>query len=151
MAAFPAVTRGAAVLVRFPFSDLSSTKLRPAECSLIRLRVHLVRRSPPLNAVSLDIETALSTMRRSANMSDTWRPMHGDLTPWNLRRLRDGRLTLLDWEDASWGPDGADEVLYRATEAALSGRKASPSRATEAIGFWRTLFTERPNETKRDR
>jgi len=112
---------------------------------------HRVHKDPPLSAVLLDIETALSTMRRPANMSDTWRPMHGDLTPWNLRQLRNGSLTLFDWEDASWGPEGADEVLYRATEAALSGRKVSPSRATEAIEFWRTLFTERPDETKRDR
>ena len=111
---------------------------------------HRIPHAPPILQIVKEIETALSAMHRPANMNDTWRPMHGDLTPWNLRRLQDGRLTLFDWEDASWGPDGADEVLYRATEAALSGRKASPSRATEAIEFWRTLFTERPDRTKRD-
>lgn len=111
---------------------------------------HRVPHAPAIRQIVTEIETALSTMHRPTSISDTWRPMHGDLTPWNLRRLRNGRLTLFDWEETSWGPEGADEVLYRATEAALSGRKASPSRATEAIWFWRTLFTERPDRTKRD-
>lgn len=112
---------------------------------------HRVPHAPPIRQIVGEIETALSNMPRPPSVRDTWRPMHGDLTPWNLRQLPDGRLTLFDWEDASWGPEGADEVLYRATKAALSGRKASPSIAREAISFWRSLFTERPVRTKRDR
>ena len=37
---------------------------------------------------------------------------HADLTPRNLRLCADGRLWLLDWEGACWGPPHADEVTY---------------------------------------
>ena len=46
--------------------------------------------------------------------------MHGDFTPWNLRSSRTRALSLVDWEDAGWGPPDADEVLYRAVSAALT-------------------------------
>lgn len=39
-------------------------------------------------------------------------PVHGDLTPWNLRRTPRG-LALFDWESAGWGPPGADVANYR--------------------------------------
>ncbi len=39
-------------------------------------------------------------------------PVHGDLTPWNLRRTSRG-LALFDWETAGWGPPGADLAHYR--------------------------------------
>ena len=39
-------------------------------------------------------------------------PVHGDLTPWNLRRTPRG-LALFDWESAGWGPPGSDLALYR--------------------------------------
>jgi aminoglycoside phosphotransferase (APT) family kinase protein len=38
--------------------------------------------------------------------------MHGDYVPWNLREDDRGQLWLLDWEDAGWGPPGADLVRY---------------------------------------
>jgi hypothetical protein len=39
-------------------------------------------------------------------------PVHGDLTPWNLRRTPRG-LVLFDWESAGWGAPGSDLSLYR--------------------------------------
>lgn len=39
-------------------------------------------------------------------------PVHGDLTPWNLRRTPRG-LVLFDWESAGWGAPGSDLALYR--------------------------------------
>jgi hypothetical protein len=39
-------------------------------------------------------------------------PVHGDLTPWNLRRTSHG-LALFDWESVGWGPPGSDLATYR--------------------------------------
>lgn len=39
-------------------------------------------------------------------------PLHGDLTPWNLRRTPLG-LVLFDWESTGWGPVGSDLADYR--------------------------------------
>lgn len=39
-------------------------------------------------------------------------PVHGDLTPWNLRRTPRG-LVLFDWESAGWGAPSSDLALYR--------------------------------------
>jgi hypothetical protein len=92
---------------------------------------------PPLRAVVKEIEAALSELPRPQGTPEHWRPMHGDFAPWNLRQLRDGSLVLIDWEDAGFGPPGADEVFYRATSAALWGRHPTPSGAGEAVEFWR--------------
>lgn len=45
---------------------------------------------PPL------VEDALSWLDQTEQLRSCI--MHGDFTPWNLRRLSDGRLTLIDWE-----------------------------------------------------
>lgn len=77
-----------------------------------------------------------------------WTPMHGDLAPWNLRQLAGGRLALLDWEDASWGPPGADEVYFTATSSALG--RHGPSRAPrfpEAVDYWARVVRSRLAET----
>ncbi len=63
--------------------------------------------------------------------------MHGDFTPWNLRSAGRGPLSLVDWEDAGWGPPHADEVLYRAVSAALGGgQPVGEVPAGEAADFW---------------
>jgi aminoglycoside phosphotransferase (APT) family kinase protein len=76
--------------------------------------------------------------------------MHGDLTPWNLRQLGDGRLVLFDWEEAGWGPPGADEVLYRATASVL--RREPPGRlaAGEAAEFWQDRIRRKSGRRERD-
>jgi len=50
-----------------------------------------------------------------------WRPLHGDFVPWNLRESRDGRMWLVDWEDAGWGPPLADAVRYLVADRSLKG------------------------------
>lgn len=74
-----------------------------------------------------------------------WRPAHGDLTPWNLRRA--GRQTwLIDWEDAGWAPPHADAVYFDATAASLT--TARPVDVTgdraEAAAYWRERVALRP-------
>lgn len=68
-------------------------------------------------------------------------PMHGDLTPWNLRRTVDGRTVLFDWEHANYGPPYADLVRYYATSRhGLKRFEAMPigqrGLAAAAISFW---------------
>jgi glycosyltransferase involved in cell wall biosynthesis len=110
---------------------------------------------PPLNApiaqIAAEIEDILAAHERPAEVPAHWRPMHGDFTPWNLRCLHDGSLVLYDWEDTTWGPPGADEVLYRATDAAL--RNALPRRhhAGEAIDHWLDELAKRDTDNQRDR
>lgn len=83
-----------------------------------------------------------------------WEPMHGDLTAWNLRRSGRGLPWLIDWEDASWAPPGADVVYYRATTLAafrkppgrwsLRGLDTTPGAHKEAVEFWLTRCAARP-------
>lgn len=55
-----------------------------------------------------------------------WRPLHGDITPSNLRIDRRGRLWLIDWEMARWGPVAADLLRFAVAEGSL---KSSEPRA----------------------
>lgn len=111
---------------------------------------HRVPRRPPLDAIAADIQSALSTLERPPGTPDHWTPMHGDLTPWNLRQLRSGDLVLLDWEDVGFSPPGADVVLYRASASALTRVPAPQSDSTEAIDFWEDRVRERACSNPRD-
>lgn len=48
--------------------------------------------------------------------------VHGDLGPWNVRRLGGGRLAIVDWENATWAPPAADE-MWHALTGRLIGRR----------------------------
>ncbi|HEX6233936.1 MAG TPA: glycosyltransferase [Jiangellaceae bacterium] len=63
-------------------------------------------------------------LERPKDIPSHWGPLHGDFVPWNLRESADGRLWLVDWEDAGWGPPLADAVRYLV--AHLSLRRTSP-------------------------
>jgi hypothetical protein len=102
---------------------------------------HKVPTNPPLQAILEEVRGGLASLPRPHGTPPNWQPMHGDFAPWNLRATADGALYLVDWESAAWGPPDADEVYYRATEAALTGRPAPQLRAPEAIRFWREQFT----------
>lgn len=99
-------------------------------------RVHRPARRVDLQAISDEIGRVLADLPRPAGAPGSWRPMHGDLTPWNLRRLGN-RVWLLDWEAAGWGPPGADRVLWEAATAALRGGRGRPTPFGEAVEFWR--------------
>ena len=102
---------------------------------------HRVPRDPRLDEVTADVRRALARLARPPLAPPHWEPMHGDLTPWNLRETPGGALLLYDWERAGWGPPGADEVLYRSAALALG---AGPRRAEacprecwpEAARYW---------------
>jgi hypothetical protein len=73
---------------------------------------------------------------------DGWRPMHGDLAPWNLRRTRRRRF-LIDWEAADFGPPHADATYLSVTRAAVRGRPPSRPLDPEAARFWSERLEQR--------
>ena len=75
--------------------------------------------------------------------------VHGDFAQWNVRRLADGRIAVVDWEESTRGVSGADalwflvcfraksdtnpEVVLRELQA---GNRFSESDAFAAALFW---------------
>src|SRR5690606_20954278 len=87
-----------------------------------------------------EIDSALGSWPRGPDVPPHWRPMHGDLTPWNLRETM-GRLFLIDWEHVKWAPPHADNILYRVAAAATGvSRRLAPwipnLDSVEAIRYW---------------
>jgi len=111
---------------------------------------HGVPRDPPLGEIASEIGDALRDLPRHPDCPDHWVPMHGDLTPWNLRELPDRRLVLFDWEDAAWAPPGADEVLYRVSNAAVGNAIPGRHAAREAVRFWADRIGARVEAGRRD-
>jgi hypothetical protein len=97
-----------------------------------------------------EIGRALRDLECVSSIPSHWEPMHGDLTPWNLRNLTDGSLYLFDWESAGWGPPGADEVLYRATDAAVRGAVVTSNCLEESIDFWTGRFEDSRARDRRE-
>jgi hypothetical protein len=106
---------------------------------------HSVPRSTLLDPIIEDIHMALQDLPREPSAPGHWEPMHGDLTPWNLRRIASGGLVLIDWECSGWGPPGTDEVLYAMTNAVASGRRPTQVDAAEAVEFWHARISSWPN------
>jgi hypothetical protein len=99
---------------------------------------HRMPKQPDLDSICDEISGSLDLGDRPPQVPTGWMPIHGDLTPWNLRQRRIGPPVLLDWESVTWGPPGADKVLYRASAAAV-GRGSRPDGSAinpEAIDFW---------------
>jgi glycosyltransferase involved in cell wall biosynthesis len=113
--------------------------------------VHRPAPAPPITLIAAEIDEILGSRARPEGLPAHWRPMHGDFTPWNLRLLHDGSLVLYDWEDASWGPPGADEVLYLATNSAIRNETPGRHRAVEAVDFWLDELARRDTVNPRDR
>ncbi|MBA2625570.1 MAG: phosphotransferase, partial [Acidimicrobiia bacterium] len=106
---------------------------------------HRPPRRPPLVAIVNDIKERLSGAMPREGAPDHWEPMHGDLTPWNLRRVGLRGLWLLDWESAGWGPPGADLVYYAATASVLLGRGFRRHEGDdEAVQYWQARVARRP-------
>jgi thymidylate kinase len=105
---------------------------------------HRPRREPDLGRIIAEIKAALNSLARPSGTPEHWEPMHGDLTPWNLREDRSG-LSLIDWESVGWGPPAADEVLYRAASRALGWAAAPGELDPEACEFWRHRLVEADN------
>lgn len=126
-----------------PLASGTAAGMRYLAVAALPPRLHSPPSGPPLSEIAAELQEALADLPRPAEAAAHWRPMHGDLTPWNLRQMG-RRLFLLDWEEAGWGPPHADVVLYAATMAVIGGprsRRASAFGATEpgaleAIRFW---------------
>jgi hypothetical protein len=125
------------------WSYLAMTPLPP--------RLHRPPRDPPLREITDEVSAALEGLPQVAATPAHWRPMHGDLTPWNLRSFRAQGLAIVDWEDAAWGPPHADEALYRASACAL--RRSSTPRGgvdRESVDFWERQIRGRDAARPRD-
>lgn len=83
---------------------------------------------------------------------EDWRPMHGDLGPWNLRWQRGVGPVIFDWEEAAFGPPAADLVFHAAACRAMGigGREVRLEDHEEAVGFWLATIGERFGETAAD-
>jgi hypothetical protein len=57
-------------------------------------------------------------MAMPADVDSSYTVCHGDFTPRNLRRARDGSNWLYDWDNLRWGPRLADELSYWCAEQA---------------------------------
>lgn len=68
----------------------------------------------PLRTFERDLAERLADLPKAIGTDADDVPVHGDLTPWNLRRTSHG-LALFDWEEAGWGAPGSDLDLYRRT------------------------------------
>jgi hypothetical protein len=79
-----------------------------------------------------------------------YEPMHGDLTPWNVRALRDGRTAVFDWEDAGWAPPGADHAYFWASAAAVGLSREPVSASPEVVAFWTDRLEARGTGSGRD-
>jgi hypothetical protein len=101
---------------------------------------HRVAKDPPLDAITRDIQRALQPLPRPPGTAPHWQPIHGDLVPINLRDTGDGQLVLYDWESVKWAPPGADQVMYRAAEAVLTGKPVALDEWPEARAFWHARF-----------
>lgn len=106
--------------------------------SAIPGRPHRLAHRPPIQRIAADISDRLRTaLDPTDDVPAHWEPMHGDLAPWNLRRVGLRGLWLLDWDDCGWGPPGADAVYYEATSSVVRRRRpASGTAPEETIRFW---------------
>jgi Phosphotransferase enzyme family len=92
-------------------------------------------RRPPIKAIEEEIDLRLRhVLPRADNVPGHWKPMHGDLTPWNVRRVAN-RGWIIDWEDAAWAPPGADRAYLAATSSAVFGSRPIGANS-EVIDFW---------------
>jgi hypothetical protein len=58
-------------------------------------------------------------------------PVHGDFGPWNVRRLANRRLAVVDWEELTLGPIAADELWHSLTW--WSQRTRPPSTVSKVL------------------
>ena len=95
-----------------------------------------------LAVLAAGIAEAFVALGWSETRGDGWSPAHGDLTPWNLRRDHQGRIWLIDWEDAAYLPPAADQTYLALTAATLLDTAAG-SLDSDAVAHWRTVIESR--------
>ncbi len=107
-----AASAGAASIVFVAASALGIRAQRPAI-------------DAPLLTFESDLAARLGSLPATEPRDDDHVPLHGDLTPWNLRRTSRG-LALFDWEAVGWGPRGSDIAHYRRASAEIRRRPRRP-------------------------
>ena len=60
-------------------------------------------------------------------------PVHGSLTPLNVRLDCRGRLWLIDWDKVNWGPLFYDELRYWISDLARRGIGSGRRRARQVL------------------
>lgn len=85
-----------------------------------------------LRAVIDELQSRLSPVLAPAPQPDLV-PIHGSLTPLNLRVDRSGQLWLVDWDKTSWGPARYDEVRYWIGDLARRGIGSPTRRAGKVV------------------
>lgn len=75
---------------------------------------------------------------------------HNDLTPWNLRRDRSGRVWLFDWEDVGPAPQDSDRAYFFATARSLGGAPMPADLPAQAVEHSRSLVNERNSSNPED-
>lgn len=110
--------------------------------------IHTPRVSTPIRAISEEVSELISL---DSPCPPGWRPMHGDMGPWNLRSMQGIGPVLFDWEDVAAAPPYADMVFYLAAAEALGlrAREAAEGKA-EAVDFWRERIPQRFGGSPRD-
>lgn len=68
-------------------------------------------------------------------------PVHGDFGPWNVRRLRDGSVAVIDWEEMTTGPKAADD-LWHAVHQALIRNKSDDAAVADVMATGAVLPAE---------
>ena len=100
--------------------------------------IHTTERSADFLTISSEYATLLAESQEPRPHRSDWVPIHGDLTPWNLRQFRGGEIYLFDWENVTWGPPNADllwydaAVLIKGLDTELSGN----SHSDEVAAYW---------------
>jgi hypothetical protein len=141
--ALRALARGRPAVFRVPLvrAEGEHAGWRWLATSCLPAGLHRPALTAPVEQVADDIARCLGGTFAGDDVRAGWVPMHGDLTPWNLRRVRRGTW-LIDWEHAGFGPAGADVAYFRATRALL--RRTPPGRASgEVVDFWLERVTRR--------
>ena len=115
---------------------------------------------PRLYAIVDELQARLAFLERPRDVPDYYVPIHGDVTPVNVRIAPDGWLWLLDWDKAGWGPPLADELRYWLADfgrrpglvhrkasrvAALLHHRGTESQILEALA-WRECVRPREGE-----
>ncbi|NND74101.1 MAG: phosphotransferase [Ilumatobacter sp.] len=92
--------------------DLGGVPCEFLATSAVGLGAQRAALDAPLRTFERDLTERLAPLAPPGRAPDDV-AVHGDLTPWNLRRTRRG-LALFDWESAGWGHAGSDLTHYRA-------------------------------------
>lgn len=111
-------------------------------------RIHSPRISAPIRAISEEVS---DLVQLDSPCPPGWRPMHGDMGPWNLRRMPGVGPVLFDWESVGPAPPYADVVFYVAAARAVGLSVREDVDLDEAaVAFWRDRISKRYGAGRRD-